>query len=84
MKHGASPQLAIYQGYDRAFTTIFDAHVTNLLVAIILYAIATGPVQGFAITLSIGIIASLYTAIILTRAMVNAWYGGKNIKTLSI
>ena len=84
MKHGASAQLAIHQGYDRAFTTIFDAHVTNLLVAIILYAIATGPVQGFAITLSIGIIASLYTAIVLTRAMVNAWYGGKNVKTLSI
>lgn len=84
MKHGASPQLAIHQGYDRAFTTIFDAHVTNLLVAFILLAIATGPVQGFAITLSIGIIASLYTAIVLTRAMVNAWYGGKNVKTLSI
>jgi len=84
MKLGASPQLAIFQGYDRAFTTIFDSHVTNLLVAIILYAIATGPVQGFAITLSIGIIASLYTAIVLTRAMVNGWYGSKNIKTLSI
>jgi len=84
MKLGASPQLAIFQGYDRAFTTIFDSHVTNLLVAIILYAIATGPVQGFAITLSIGIIASLYTAIVLTRAMVNAYYGSKNIKTLSI
>lgn len=84
LKHGSSAQQAIFHGYDRAFTTIWDAHITNLLVAIILYAIATGPVQGFAITLSIGIIASLYTAIVLTRAMVNAWYGGKTISKLSI
>lgn len=84
LKLGSSAQQAIFQGYDRAFTTIWDAHITNLLVAIILYAIATGPVQGFAITLSIGIIASLYTAIVLTRAMVNAWYGGKTLNKLSI
>ena len=81
---GSSPQQAIFQGYDRAFTTIWDAHITNLLVAIILYAIATGPVKGFAITLSIGIIASLYTAIVITRAMVNGWYGRRQVKTLSI
>jgi preprotein translocase subunit SecD len=84
LKHGASVQLAISQGYSLAFTSIWDSHVTNLLVGIILYGIATGPVQGFAITLSIGIVVSLYTAIMLTRAMVNLWYGRRNVKSLSI
>ncbi|MDA9143178.1 protein translocase subunit SecD [Gammaproteobacteria bacterium] len=78
------PQSAIHDGFSRAFVTIFDANVTTLIAALILYVIGTGPVKGFAITLSIGIITSMFTAIICTRAMVNLIYGNKNIKELKI
>ena len=67
-----------------AFTTIIDANLTTFLVAAVLYTIGTGPVRGFAITLMIGIITSMFTAIIGTRAIVNLIYGGKSGKTLSI
>ena len=78
------PQTAIRDGFSRAFITIFDANVTTLIAALILYIIGTGPVKGFAITLSIGIVTSMFTAIMCTRAMVNLVYGNKNIKELKI
>jgi len=79
-----SPQMAINAGFDRAFVTILDANLTTLLVAVILYSIGTGPVKGFAITLSIGILTSMFTAIMGTRSIVNLIYGGRNIKRLLI
>ncbi|MBD2859949.1 protein translocase subunit SecD [Spongiibacter sp. KMU-158] len=81
---GTSPQHAIDQGYGRAFVTIMDANITTLLVAVILYAIGTGPVKGFAVTLSLGIVTSMFTAIMGTRAIVNLIYGGRRVEKLSI
>lgn len=82
--NGTPPQQAIDAGYNRAFTTILDANLTTFLVAAVLYTIGTGPVRGFAITLMIGIITSMFTAIVGTRAIVNLIYGGKPRKMLSI
>ena len=79
-----SPQQAIHAGFERAFVTILDANLTTLIVAVILYSIGTGPVKGFAVTLSIGIMTSMFTAIMGTRAIVNLMYGGRNIKKLAI
>ena len=84
LNEGRSPQHAINEGYNRAFVTIFDANITTLIVAVILFAVGTGPVKGFAVTLSLGIITSMFTAIVLTRALVNFTYGGRRITTLSI
>ncbi len=84
LKNGLSPQQAIKAGYERAFTTILDANITTLIVAVILYAVGTGPVKGFAVTLSIGILTSMFTAIVVSRGIVNLVYGGKNLKKLSI
>jgi preprotein translocase subunit SecD len=84
LAEGRSPQQAIHHGYDSAFSTIFDANITTLIAAVILYAIGTGPIQGFAITLAIGIVTSMFTAIVGTRAIVNALLGGKRIEKLSI
>lgn len=79
------PKSAIVAGFDRAFSSIFDANITTLLVAFILFAIGTGPIKGFAITLAIGIVSSLFTAILVTRALVQIAYGKrKSIKSLSI
>ncbi|MFM8332658.1 MAG: protein translocase subunit SecD [Candidatus Methylumidiphilus sp.] len=75
LRNGNSPQAAIYAGFDRAFATIFDSHITNLLAAIMLFGIGSGPVKGFAVTLTIGIISSLFTAVTCTRMMVNWMYG---------
>lgn len=77
LRNGNSPQQAIYAGFDRAFATIFDSHITNLLAAIMLFGIGSGPVKGFAVTLTIGIISSLFTAVTCTRMMVNWIYGEK-------
>jgi len=79
-----SPQQAIHAGFDRAFITIFDANLTTFLVAIVLYAIGSGPVKGFAVTLAIGIVTSMFTAIVLTRALINALYGGRRVVRLAI
>ena len=79
-----NPQSAINDGFSRAFVTIFDANVTTLIASLVLYTIGTGPVKGFAITLSIGIVTSMFTAILVTRSIVNLIYGGKNIKELKI
>ena len=84
LKAGRSPQQAIHEGYDRAFVTILDSNLTTLIVALILFAVGTGPVKGFAVTLSFGIIASMFTAIILTRAMTNIIYGNRRVESLSI
>lgn len=84
LKDNRSPQQAIHHGYDSAFSTIADANITTFIAAIILFAIGTGPVKGFAITLAIGIATSMFTAIVGTRAIVNATWGGKRIDKLSI
>ncbi|MFO7647649.1 MULTISPECIES: protein translocase subunit SecD [Halomonas] len=84
LRGGLSVQQAIHAGYERAFTSIVDANITTLLVAVILFSIGTGPVKGFAVTLSLGIITSLFTALLVTRAMVNLVYGGKPVKKLWI
>ena len=84
LKAGRSPQQAIHEGYDRAFLTIFDANLTTLIVAVILFAVGTGPVKGFAVTLSFGILTSMFTAIMVTRALTNLIYGGRRIESLSI
>ena len=81
---GTSPQESIKEGFSKAFTTIFDANITTLIAAIVLYAIGTGPVKGFAITLSIGILTSMFTAILGTRAVVNLMYGQRNLKVLKV
>ncbi len=84
IRGGASPQTAIANGFDRAIVTILDANITTLIVAIILYAIGTGPIKGFAVTLSVGIITSMFSSIMGTRALINLFYGGRRIKRLSI
>ena len=84
LAEGKDPQTAIQEGFSRAFVTIFDANVTTLIASVVLYAIGTGPIKGFAITLSIGIITSMFTAIIGTRAIINLMYGNKNIQELRI
>ncbi|AYQ55915.1 Protein translocase subunit SecD [Bathymodiolus thermophilus thioautotrophic gill symbiont] len=77
-------QKAISSGYDKAVLTIADANITTLIASLVLFSFGTGPIKGFAITLSIGIITSMFTAIIVSRAIVNKIYGGKKIKELSI
>ncbi len=84
IRNGNSPQASIHAGYEKAFSTITDANVTTLLAAIVLFTLGTGPVKGFAITLSIGILTSMFTAIVGTRAIVNTLYGSHDIKKLSI
>lgn len=84
LKNGATAQGAIHSGYDRAFVSIIDANITTLIVAVILYAVGSGPVQGFAVTLSLGILTSMFTAIMGTRAMANLVYGGRNVEKLWI
>jgi preprotein translocase subunit SecD len=84
LKGGASPQLAINTGYSRAFVSIFDANITTLLVAIILFAMGTGPVKGFAITLCIGILTSMFSGLMVSRSIVNIVYGGRRVEKLSI
>ena len=79
-----SPQMAIHAGFERAVATILDANITTLIVAIILYAVGTGPIKGFAVTLSLGIMTSMFTAILGTRALINVIYGGRRVDSLSI
>ena len=84
IRAGAQPQAAIHSGYDRAFSTIIDANITTLIAALVLFNFGTGPIKGFAITLSIGILTSMFTAIFLTRVLVNWLYGGKKLSKLPI
>lgn len=84
LKAGLSPQGAIHAGFERAFSSIMDANLTTLIVAFILYAISSGSVKGFAVTLSLGIVTSVFTAIVGTRAIVNLIYGNRNVSKLWI
>jgi preprotein translocase subunit SecD len=80
----SKPQQAIMTGFDRAFTTILDANITTFFVAIILFSVGSGPVRGFAVTLAVGIVTSVFTAIVGTRALVNLMYGGRKLESLRI
>jgi len=84
IRNGNSPQASIHVGYEKAFGTIFDANFTTLIAAIVLFSIGSGPVKGFAVTLSIGIITSMFTAIWGTRALINLIYGGRRLSKLAI
>jgi preprotein translocase subunit SecD len=84
LRAGLAPQMAIHAGYDRAFATIIDANVTTLIVAVVLFSVGTGPVRGFAVTLSLGLLTSMLTGVTYTRGIVNAIYGGRKNKKLSI
>lgn len=84
LRNGNSPQASIHEGYDRALSTIVDANITTLIAAVVLFAFGTGPIKGFAVTLSIGILTSMFTAIFVTRGVVNLIYGGKRVKSLAI
>ena len=85
LKQGTDPLQAIDQGYDKAFSTILDANITTLIVAVILYSLGTGPIKGFSITLSIGILTSMFTAIVGTRGFIYLIYRKKkNLSRLAI
>lgn len=84
LRNGNSPQAAIAAGYDKAFSSIADANITTLIAAVVLFTFGTGPIKGFAVTLSLGIITSMFTAIIGTRAVINLIYGGRRVQRLSI
>lgn len=84
IRDGRSPQQAIHFGYDNAFSTILDANITTFIAGMILFAVGTGPIKGFSITLMIGIVTSMFTAIVVTRVLVNLIWGGKRVKKLAI
>ena len=84
IRNGNTPQASIHAGYEKAFSTIADANITTLIAALMLFSFGTGPIQGFAVTLSLGIISSMFTAIMVSRGLVNLIYGGKNLKKLII
>ena len=84
IRDGRSPQQAIHQGYDSAFSTILDANITTFIAGLILFAVGTGPIKGFSITLMIGIATSMFTAILVTRVIVNAIWGGRRVSKLAI
>jgi len=84
LRNGNSPQASIHVGYERALSTIIDANITTLIAAIVLFNFGTGPIKGFAVTLSIGILTSMFTAILLTRALANLIYGGRRVSRLAI
>jgi preprotein translocase subunit SecD len=81
---GSSPQQAIHSGYDKALSSIADANITTLIAAIVLLGFGTGPIKGFAITLMIGILTSMFTAIIGTRTIVNLAFGGRKLKSIPV
>jgi preprotein translocase subunit SecD len=84
IRNGNTPQASIHAGYEKAFSTIADANITTLIAALVLFSFGTGPIKGFAVTLSLGIISSMFTAIMVTRAIVNLIYGGRRLKSLSV
>jgi preprotein translocase subunit SecD len=84
VRNGNTPQAAIHSGYERAFATIVDAHVTTLIAAFMLFLFGSGPVKGFAVTLTLGIITSLFTAIMGTRSIVNGVFGGRRLDKLPV
>ncbi len=84
LRAGGTPQASIHSGYEKALSTIADANITTLIAAVVLFSFGTGPIKGFAVTLSIGIVTSMFTAIMGTRAVVNLIYGGRRVKALAI
>lgn len=84
IRNGSSPQASIHAGYDKALSTIVDANVTTLIAAVVLFSFGTGPIKGFAVTLFIGILTSMFTAILGSRALINLIYGGRRVKKLAI
>ena len=84
LRMGITVQAAIHSGYDKAFSTILDANVTTLIAAALLFSFGTGPIKGFAVTLCLGILTSMFTSIMGTRAVINLLYGGKRVEKLSI
>ena len=84
IKNGNSPQASIHAGYEKAFSTIADANITTLIAAIVLFSFGTGPIKGFAVTLSLGIVCSMFTAIMVTRSIINLIYGGRKLQRLTI
>ncbi len=84
LRNGNSPQASIHSGYEKAVSTIADANITTLIAAMVLFGLGTGPIKGFAVTLTIGILTSMFTAIMGTRAVINLIYGGKRVAKLSI
>jgi len=84
LRNGNSPQASIHAGYQKALSTIADANITTLIAAIVLFVFGTGPIKGFAVTLSLGIVTSMFTAILGTRAIINMVYGGRNLERLSL
>jgi len=84
LRGGNTPQAAIHAGYDKAFSSIADANVTTLIASVVLFAFGTGPIKGFAVTLSLGIITSMFTAIIGTRSVVNLVFGRRKLTSLAI
>lgn len=85
IRNGNTPQASIRAGYEKAFSTIADANITTLIAAFVLFLFGTGPIKGFAVTLSLGIVTSMFTAIMGTRAVVNLIYGGqKRVRKLAI
>ena len=84
LRNGNTPQASIHAGYEKAFSSIADANITTLIAAVVLYGFGTGPVKGFAVTLSVGIVTSMFTAIMGTRAIINLLYGGRRVRKLSI
>jgi preprotein translocase subunit SecD len=85
LRNGASPQAAIHAGYDRAWATIFDSNITTLIAGVALLAFGSGPVRGFAVVHCIGILTSMFSAVLFSRGLVNLWYGGqKKLKSVSI
>ena len=84
LRAGGTPQASIHSGYEKALSTIADANITTLIAAVVLFSFGTGPIKGFAVTLSIGIVTSMFTAIMGTRAVINLVYGGRRVKRLAI
>jgi len=84
LRNGNTPQAAIHAGYERAWATILDSNITTLIAGILLFAVGTGPIKGFAVTLCIGILTSMFTAVTISRAVINFIYGGRRVAKLSI
>lgn len=84
LANGNTPQSSIEAGYERAFTTIFDSNLTTLIAGVVLFSFGTGPIKGFAITLSLGIVTSMFTAILVSRAVINYFYGGRKLTKIPV
>jgi preprotein translocase subunit SecD len=84
MREGKTPRAAIHTGFNRAFLTIMDANITTLITALVLYEYGTGPIKGFAVTLSIGIVTSVFAALVITRTLFAFYPGDRPVESLSI